>query len=149
MPLSREHAAYHEAGHAVAAALLGIRVGRITIRPEGDNGGHTELEPRDFEAAPVDDRVTVLLAGAWGGWLDPAFDGNAAHPGAKGDLEAIRTLLGGRPDLADAGRRLAELVHHERAEPAVHALAATLLEREDVNASTDVDVARILVRLRR
>lgn len=75
----RDIAAYHEAGHAVAAALLGMRVGLITIRPNGKEGGHTEIEPTDFEAAPVDDRVVVYLAGNAGAWLNPAFDGNATH----------------------------------------------------------------------
>lgn len=149
-------AAYHEAGHAVVAATLGMRVERVTIRPEGEHGGRTEIDHADFMAASVDDRVMVHLAGNAGTWLNPAaYDASAVYQGTRDDLDAIYALLGGElPDelLAaqfDAtGKRLAELLHQEHTQRAVHTLAGILLEREEVNAYTEPEVAKLLIHLR-
>jgi hypothetical protein len=73
----REVTAYHEAGHAVAAACLGLKVKYVTIVPNESSTGHTMLEPEDpdIEAAirsgdrwhparfRAEKRVMVLLAG--------------------------------------------------------------------------------------
>jgi ATP-dependent Zn protease len=37
--------AYHEAGHSVIALLLGSLPETVSIRPDGDSGGHTEYLP--------------------------------------------------------------------------------------------------------
>jgi hypothetical protein len=148
-------AAYHEAGHAVVAATLGMRVGRVTIRPEGEHGGRTEIEHVDFMAASVDDRIMVHLAGNAGTWLTPAaYDVSAVYQGTRDDLDAIYALLGSElPDELVAaqfdatGKRLADLLHQERTESAIHALAGMLLEREEVNAYTEPEVAKLLIHL--
>lgn len=40
MAIARDTVAYHEAGHAVAAKVLGLTIDRISIAPEGDAAGH-------------------------------------------------------------------------------------------------------------
>lgn len=40
MHTDREFVAFHEAGHAVAAAVLRVTIERITIAPSGDVAGH-------------------------------------------------------------------------------------------------------------
>jgi hypothetical protein len=40
MAIARDTVAYHEAGHAVAAKVLGLTIDRISINPEGDAAGH-------------------------------------------------------------------------------------------------------------
>jgi len=152
--IPRDIAAYHEAGHAVAAAMLQVRVGRVTIRPEGENSGHTELEAAAHNAMPVSDQVAVLLAGQVGTWMNPAFDGNAAHPGCGGDLEAVYALLGDDGPTAfedpryKAGvRRAIDLLGQDRAKRAVHQLAAILLERTELVVTTDTEAAKILIHL--
>jgi hypothetical protein len=147
-------AAYHEAGHAVAAAMLNIPVARISIRPDGDEGGRTTIERADFDAAPLEHRIMTLLAGQVGTWMNPAFDGNGTHPGCRGDLDIIYALLGvasvdalADPRWQAASSRLIELFHQDRAERAVHQLATILLEREEVDAYAEVDIAKLLVHL--
>lgn len=44
MGVDREVAAHHEAGHAVAAHLLGLNIDRVTIQPEGGTAGHVVHE---------------------------------------------------------------------------------------------------------
>jgi hypothetical protein len=46
--------------------MLGLRVGRVTIRPEGEVGGRTVIERADARAMSVEDRVMVCLAGQTG-----------------------------------------------------------------------------------
>ena len=148
--VARDVAAYHEAGHAVAAAMLGIPVMAVSIRPDGDEAGRVLLE---LDAAPVADRVVVLLAGQVGTWMRPAFDGDVTHPGCKRDLEVVARLLGSADPFTDprylaASRRVADLLHQERASRAVHALAAMLLEREEIAIAADVEAAELLASLR-
>lgn len=63
----RRRVATHEAGHAVAAALLaGDRLVSTSIRPTADSNGGTALRPRDealLRRDEVEDDVVVLLAG--------------------------------------------------------------------------------------
>lgn len=42
--IDRDAVAHHEAGHAVAAYVLGLTVDRVTIQPEGDAAGHVVHE---------------------------------------------------------------------------------------------------------
>ncbi len=155
LEISRDIAAYHEAGHAVVAALLGMRVGRITIRFEGETGGCIEIEPVDFEAAPVEHRVMVRFAGSAGTWIGPATtDRSAVWQGMRGDLDAISALLGvtsaemfADPRFRSASERVTNLIFQERTKRAVHTLAGMLLEREEVNGYTDSGVSRLLISL--
>ncbi len=53
--------AYHEAGHAVVARALGLRVARVEIFAE-DNSGGTDIA--DAGDLPLVDQIAVCLAGA-------------------------------------------------------------------------------------
>jgi len=147
--------AYHEAGHAVAAALLGIPVARISIRPDGHDDGRVSVELAYLETTSVDDRVKLYLAGIWGAWMDPSCqDPVAALEGAATDYRAALALLCDLDEserdshLQARGLEIGELLRQDHAQHAVHVLAGMLLEREELDAYTDIDVSRLLVRLR-
>ena len=44
MGIDRDVVAHHEAGHAVAAHVLGVNVERVAIQPEGGAAGHVVHE---------------------------------------------------------------------------------------------------------
>ncbi|HEY2960346.1 MAG TPA: hypothetical protein VGM21_19395, partial [Actinomycetota bacterium] len=62
--------------------------------------------------------------------------------GGELEDELVTARFGG------AGKRLAELLHQEHTQRAVHTLAGMLLEREEVNAYTEPEVAKLLIHLR-
>ena len=81
-----ELTAYHEAGHALMAFLLGGRVSQVTIDPDNDDGpqrlGDTQVvwRPRgisDKEFAQI--TVKVSLAGPV---AEMIYSGDPYHPGA-------------------------------------------------------------------
>jgi hypothetical protein len=49
----------HEAGHAVVALALGLRVARVEVVPE-DHSGATDVEPADH--LPIEDRIALASA---------------------------------------------------------------------------------------
>lgn len=65
-PPDRVRVAYHEAGHAVAAVVLGMDVEHATIVPAGDTLGHVIVGDRDENAKDLGywvDRATMCWAG--------------------------------------------------------------------------------------
>jgi hypothetical protein len=71
---SREATAYHEAGHAVVAYLLGVQLGPVTIIPSAQFAGATgltgytrEVSSDALEGALIKfkNSVKILLAGYW------------------------------------------------------------------------------------
>lgn len=76
--------AYHEAGHACVAAILGGRVVRVAIDPEHDDGprrsGETEVRwSRRLSTREVSERIVqVALAGPVAEML---YSGDPYHPG--------------------------------------------------------------------
>jgi len=104
-PLSdAEDAAYHEAGHAVLALLMGVPVRRVTVvaRPEADDLGHVEFEPQASAS------VGHLL-GALGGPATSARIG-ASPVGSRRDREIAKALADAlaRPGAADELLRTAQ-----------------------------------------
>ncbi len=80
-----ELTAYHEAGHVLAALLLGAKVKQVTIEPENDDGprryGDTQvLWPRGgmSEKALAQNVVQVCLAGPV---AEMIYSGEPCHPG--------------------------------------------------------------------
>ena len=55
--------AHHEAGHAVAAILKGVRFAHVTIRPSEDAAGHVRFLTRARSVDQVHKRGIVALAG--------------------------------------------------------------------------------------
>lgn len=108
----REATAYHEAGHAVTAHVLGGWVHSVTIVPTADDlaFGHVRYQP-PRGASPDDDGVITLagpLAQALGGYLG----GMEEHR-----QQCNASLLDGRPGLSCAARlallRFLEIRAHE------------------------------------
>lgn len=85
MEQDEKRTAYHEAGHAVVAWLLGLACRHVTIEPEGDSLGHvlhkkthdpkrrerlaSELKPKARDRAYVESLALCSLAGAAGAGL--------------------------------------------------------------------------------
>lgn len=136
----RRIAAYHEAGHAVAALVCeaaGDPV-QVTIVPRGGAGGVTWFDPGEHDfltRAEARDRLTVALAGRAAEEL--LLDGDFTS-GAAGDLRQATKLATamvcdyGMSDLGLAWRS-AELVAHgtqaDRVAEAVDAILADALGR--------------------
>jgi len=58
---NRRAAAVHEAGHAVAASALGLRVQSLSLNDEDDWAGHTNIG--GMEHLPIVDQVAICWAG--------------------------------------------------------------------------------------
>jgi hypothetical protein len=109
--------AFHEAGHAVIASVLNLKVASVTIKPEGCVAGFTELpwlgkgplggalysdvEWLALKDAPIaraiapSDRalrahLITLLAGPA---AEKFYCGGAVHLGARSDNAHVRTLM--------------------------------------------------------
>jgi hypothetical protein len=132
---SRARSAYHEAGHAVAAARLGWGVAPASLRARGVAADPLPAPAtRAAQLARLEAEATVLMAGAAAEFI--AF-GDAVPPTDVGRLADLgRWALG-----YGAQRRLAYRLRAEaraeallRAEwPAVRAVAAALLERGELD----------------
>ena len=107
----RQGSVIHEAGHAVAAEHLGIRVERLqlhTAQQADDTGAAARTRLEQGTADPVD-YATVLLAGqeAHLHWLH--------HTRTPSPTELLEAILGGERDHT----ALEHALHHASAEPAV------------------------------
>lgn len=144
-----EVVAYHEAGHAIMAHLLGGQVRQVTIEPDRDDGpqreGDTQVlwrRSRHTERAFAEVAAQVSLAGPA---AEMIYTGEPFHPGHiaewAGDWqEAWRALA---PWYADDRRRLLYLEHlsvnlYHRLKsddvwPCIAALADELLAHETLD----------------
>lgn len=95
-----EATAYHEAGHAVVAVRLGVKVRSVHIIPDGDTAGACLGRPFPEWFSPdielnakgqdlLDREVMVLLAGAKAA---KRFTGRYNHGGAASDYRAAAKL---------------------------------------------------------
>ncbi|MGY2902550.1 hypothetical protein ACVWVY_001571 [Bradyrhizobium sp. URHC0002] len=119
-------AAYHEAGHAVVASVLGLRVGRIEIGIGGDEAkGSADIE-HDPDL-PLTEALAVCAAGLEAQKLFKA----PTHPGAGwGDYGMMIELLDGFEEAAsialrDAGHQRAYellITHSDQVEKIARAL---------------------------
>src|SRR4051794_27174774 len=98
-----ELTAYHEAGHAVVALVLGRPVHAVSILPDHQHAGTCCFGKAVFR--PTEDwlerEVLISLAGLA---AEAAFTGNYCWDGAAKDLVYARGLLlqrGGNPRAAD------------------------------------------------
>jgi hypothetical protein len=99
----RRRTAYHEAGHAVAAVMRGGKCCHITIEPEGDYDGRTNVVVAQHNLAFVTYAGIWAEARAeWGKVLDGeddnclTFDDHVAiafERNAEGDLREYRRLM--------------------------------------------------------
>ena len=112
-PKKLEDTAYHEAGHAVARYLLGLRINHVTIIPEEGMLGHCDggkgrrtfhpdinlnLRQRDY----LEREVISTLAG---GTAERRFGGQPNLKGSESDLHAavdLASYVHGGGELLDA-----------------------------------------------
>jgi ATP-dependent Zn protease len=132
--------ACHEAGHAAAAAALGLRFDRVTIQRRGEAAGWLEgvpyPSPTTLDAAAVEDYLVYLYAGAA---AVRALMGPGVLTGGSEDYrqaehwaaQIAREPLAYRAVLARARSRAAALVRAHRA--GIEALRTALLMRADLS----------------
>lgn len=112
--------AYHEAGHAVVALALGLKVARVEILHEDYSGG-TDID--NANDLPIEDRIAICVAGMA---ATKMFDAPPCHELANmGDHGRVIELLydideATGDDLRDKG--------HERAWDLLKAHAASVEE---------------------
>lgn len=102
--------AYHEAGHAVMAHILGVGIKTVRIEPE-NHDGQTEViqSPQHWR-----DHVTLLLAGGRAEFRYDPVRSKTSHA-SVGDSGRIQTCLGnhvdpsGMSDLEEKDRKIEEL----------------------------------------
>ncbi len=89
--------AYHEAGHAVMAMVLGRRVQKVTITPGKLEGGGSRLGICEMKKGrakstkdALEDDVLVLLAGMV---AEARYTGAYCYDSAAADLRAVKRLL--------------------------------------------------------
>jgi hypothetical protein len=115
-PPSDEATAYHEAGHAVVALVLGRPVRHVSIRPDRDHLGHCEFGKGEFR--PSEDWLERELLIALGGLAAEArFTGDYARDAAGRDLLYVRALAVER-----AGERRADRLERRLLAKAEHLL---------------------------
>ena len=134
MDSTAEHTAYHEAGHAVMALLLGRPVDHVSIRPDAQRLGHCEFRKAVFR--PSEDWLERELLIALSGLAAEALHAGAyAWEGAARDLAYAEELARQRTGAERPAKRLTErtlskaehLLSRAAAWRAVERLAAELL----------------------
>jgi len=113
--------AYHEAGHAVIALVLGRNVQRVSILPNQLRLGQCELKKGRAKPAhdPVEVEILILLGGLA---AEACYSGEYLWVGAQQDLRAVRAMtserVAGLKQIERLERRLLDKVEHLLADPA-------------------------------
>ena len=137
--LSPAATAYHEAGHAVIALLLGRAVQRLSILPKQESLGRCEFQQGKGISSSdwIEREMLISLAGLA---AEARHTGQYAWDGATRDLQSVRRLAIQRAGERQAERlqkRLLAKVEHLLAQPenwkAVELIAAELLLRETIS----------------
>ncbi|MGH7224655.1 MAG: hypothetical protein ACRELF_15640, partial [Gemmataceae bacterium] len=112
-----EATAYHEAGHAVIALILGRPVQRVSVLPDGRFAGHCQFGKSVFR--PSEDWLEREILIALGGIAAEArYTGDYAWEGAARDQRYVQELAVQR-----AGERRAERLQRRLLAKAEHLLA--------------------------
>jgi hypothetical protein len=145
----REGTAYHEAGHAVMAFLLGVRVGKVTILPGKDYAGAAAIDERlvRFKYGEIDTssqkrrndlekNCLILLAGpiAQHTFTQKGISFHADDDNSK--IVACASALNGSPEATcEYIEKLELLVRSELASnwSLVENLAAELMARNEID----------------
>ncbi len=137
--------AYHEAGHAVMATILGRNIQKVTIKAGQIQAGGTRLGLCELSSGrrrsshdALEDEVLILLAGMV---AEAKITGRYCHLGAAQDLRHAASLLRERAGSEDQAQRLqrrmldkaehllSELGHSQ----AITNVAAELVERTKIS----------------
>ena len=125
--------AYHEAGHAVMALLLGRTVQRVSVLPRQTDLGRCEFQKRRFR--PSEDWLEQEILIALGGIAAEAKQtGHYAWGGAARDQQYVRRL-----SIQRAGERQAE-----RLERRLLAKAEHLLDKEGTWRAVELIATELL-----
>ena len=142
---SRTATAYHEAGHAVVAYVLGRLVHKVTVEPGKSEFGASRLGVcrlgkgrHKASQDQLEDEVIILFAGMA---AEARFTGRYCQAGASEDLQRIGSLLGQRAtnekQYEKLHRRMFDktehLLDHNDHMQAIHWIANELLERTTIS----------------
>lgn len=138
--------AYHEAGHAVMAVLLGRPIEKVTICPTqlatgGNRLGVCKIQKGRTKPSKTatDDEVMILLAGMVG---EALVTGRYNQAGASQDLQRVHMLLTANrakdeKRFQKLARRMLDKTEHTlfapAAKQALQRVAEELLERETIS----------------
>lgn len=144
----RKATAYHEAGHAVMAVILGRPIEKVTISPaKMQSGGHRlglcKIQKGRFKPSKdeLEDDVSILLSGMV---AESFVTGQYCESGAGSDFFMVERLLSNRAknerQLQRLIKRYLEKTEHllsdEVAARAIGWIANELLERETISGRT-------------
>ena len=135
--------AWHEAGHALVAAILGRPIEKVTIAPAHMQTGGVRLGAVKFQKGRskstndwLEDEVLILLAGMA---AESKFTGKYCEFGAAHDLRAARNLVNQRAaterQMEKLQRRLLDKVEHLLDQPH-HVAALNMIVDELVQSQT-------------
>jgi hypothetical protein len=137
--------AYHEAGHAVMAMILGRNIQKVTIKPGqvqtgGVRLGVCELGPGRSRSSQdlIEDEVMILLAGMV---AESKFTGQYCERGAAQDLRYVAAMLrdrgGSEPQMQRLQRRILDKTEHILHDPAhcraIGQVATELIQRTTIS----------------
>ena len=142
----RKATAWHEAGHAVMALLLGRPVEKVTIVPGQMQSGTARLGAckiqkgrRKASKDPMEDEVLILLAGMV---AESRVTGRYCQMGASQDLLMVQTLLSANRvknerQLQRLAQRMVDKAEHLLNGPvptrALELIAKELLEKDSIS----------------
>ena len=147
--MNPEATAYHEAGHAVIALLLGRSIQRLSILPKLESLGRCEFQKgRGISSSDWLERdILISLAGLA---AEAKHSGEYSWDGAARDLQSVRRLAIQRAGERQAERlqkRLLAKVEHLLAQPenwrAVELIAAELLRCETISGRAVVHLVEL------
>ena len=135
--------AYHEAGHAVMAMILGRNIQKVTIKSGqiqtgGVRLGVCELGPGRSRSSQdlMEDEVMILLAGMV---AESKFTGQYCERGAAQDLRYVAAILrdrgGSESQQQRLQRRILDKTEHILSDPA-HAQAIAYVAKELIERTT-------------
>ena len=132
--------AYHEAGHAAIAMIVGRSIHKVSIVPNKTRLGACEMKKGRVQPSSdwLEDEILILLAGLA---AEAKLTGRYAWQGAGQDLRNVRQLTlsraGDETRAEKLERRLLAKTEHlladEKTWKIVEQIAAALLERETIS----------------
>ena len=139
--------AYHEAGHAVVAILVGRPIQKVSIIPNRTRLGACEIKKGRFQPSSdwLEDDVLIMFAGVA---AEARLTGHYHWQGADQDLRNIRRLTlsraGDETRAEKLERRLLAKTEHLLSDDltwkTVEQIAAALLERETISGRSAMHI---------